>query len=360
MASSLSLLLALFGTPLAIRWFRRRNFGQQIREDGPRAHFVKKGTPTMGGIVIVTGATAAYALAHIRPRGLLSILRGGGQLEDLFVPLTPSGLLAFAVIAAMALLGFLDDYVKIRKRRSLGLNKTSKLLGQAAIAIGFAWAAGHFGQAASDVSFVRPLGLDLRVLLFAVWVFVIMSAASNGVNLADGVDGLACGSGAMVMGAYVVIAFWQFRHVCGAEGAAGCYVAPHSLDLAMVSASMLGSAAGFLWWNAAPAKIFMGDTGSLALGGAMAALAILTNTQLLLIVLGGLYVIEVTSVAVQVISYRVFGKRVFLMAPIHHHFELGGWPEFTVIVRFWILAGLSIAFGLGLFYADFIAQGGVG
>lgn len=357
-ASSLGLVIALFGTPIAIRAFQRRNFGQQIREDGPRAHFVKKGTPTMGGLVIVTGAIAAYAMAHIRPAGILQAVRGEGSSE-IFVPMTPSGVLAIGTVAAMAALGFLDDFLKIRRRRSLGLSKSAKLAGQLAIAGGFAFLAARFTQATTEVSFVRPLGLDLDVF-FAGFVFVILSAASNGVNLADGLDGLACGSGAMVMGAFIVIAFWQFRHVCGAAAPAGCYVAPHALDLAVVAAGMLGAASGFLWWNAAPARIFMGDTGSLALGGAMGALAILTNTQLLLVVLGGLYVIEVTSVVLQVLSFRIFRRRVFLMAPIHHHFELGGWPEFTVIVRFWILAGLFIALGLGMFYADFIARGGIG
>ena len=343
LAGAISLFLVLLGTPLAIRTLRQRRYGQYVREDGPQAHFVKKGTPTMGGLVIIGGAILAYALAHIRPGGM--------------EPFSPSGILAIATIAAMALLGFADDYLKISKRRSLGLNKTTKLIGQLLIALGFAFMA-QYTQAQREVSFVRPLGITLGIAFF-VWVFLIISASSNGVNLSDGLDGLACGSGAMVMGAYVVIAFWQARHGCPPTFVSGCYTAPHSLDLAMVAAAMLGACAGFLWWNAAPAKIFMGDTGSLALGGAMAALALLTNTQLLLIVLGGLYVVEVTSVVAQVVSFRLFRRRLFLMAPIHHHFELREWPEFTVIVRFWILAGLSIAFGLGLFYADFIQRGGL-
>ena len=346
LSSSLSLIMVLIGTPIVIKLFRQKAIGQHIREDGPQAHFVKKGTPTMGGVVILVGALAGYLVGHIRPGGMTRF--------------TPSGLVAMGAILAMGGLGFLDDYLKVAKRRSLGLNKTAKVIGQLVIALGFSLLSRSFAaQASGEISFVRPMGVDLK-LLFILWVFVIFSAASNGVNLADGLDGLACGSGAMVMGAYVVIAFWQVRHSCLPDPSAGCYLSPHSLDLAMVAGGMLGATAGFLWWNAAPAKIFMGDTGSLALGGAMAALAILTNTQLLLIVLGGLYVVEVSSVVLQVISFRVFKRRVFLMAPIHHHFELLGWPEFTVIVRFWILAGLSIALGLGLFYADFIARGGVG
>ncbi|MDQ4149221.1 MAG: phospho-N-acetylmuramoyl-pentapeptide-transferase [Actinomycetota bacterium] len=348
LAASISFLFVLIATPLAIRTLQRKRYGQYIREDGPRAHFVKKGTPTMGGLVIIGGAFAAYFGAHVTaPEG---------------PRFSPSGLLAMGTVAAMGLLGFIDDYLKVSKRRSLGLNKTAKILGQLLIAVGFVLLS-RPTQALQQVSFVRPLGVALGVM-FVVWVFLIVASASNGVNLADGLDGLASGSGALVMGAYVIIAFWQVRHSCPPPGTtappAGCYFARHSLDLAMFAASMLGASAGFLWWNAAPARIFMGDTGSLALGGAMAALAILTNTQLLLIVLGGLYVVEISSVILQVVSFRIFGRRLFLMAPIHHHFELLGWPEFTVIVRFWILAGLAVAFGLGLFYADFLARGGTG
>lgn len=341
--------IALFGTPIAIRVLRSREWGQVIREDGPRAHFPKHGTPTMGGLVIVGGAAAGYIAAHLRP--------------DEIRPFTAGGLMAMGAVLAMGGLGLIDDYLKVSRRRSLGLNKTGKLLGQLAIALVFAWIAGKFTGASTEISFARPLeDIDLGVLFF-LWVYVIFAAAANGVNLTDGLDGLAPGSSAGVMGAYVVIAFWQSRHLCEVlQGAQGCYtgVLAESQDLAMAAAGLVGAASGFLWWNAAPAKIFMGDTGAMALGGGMAAMAVLTNTQLLLIVLGGLYVVEVTSVIVQVISYRIFRKRAFLMAPIHHHFELQGWPEFTVIVRFWILAAMSIALGLGLFYADFIARGGVG
>lgn len=342
-AAAVSFLLVLVGTPLAIRILRRRSIGQFVREDGPKAHFVKKGTPTMGGIVIVLGAVAGYFVAHFRPSDITRF--------------SSSGLLAIATIVAMACLGFADDYLKISKRRSLGLSKSAKLIGQALITVGFV-AAIPYTQAEPEISFVRPLGVGLGVF-FALWILLIIAAAANGANLADGLDGLASGSGAMVMGAYVIIAFWQVRNLCqGITVVAGCYNARSSGDLALVAAGMMGATAAFLWWNAAPAKIFMGDTGSLALGGAMASLAILTNTQLLLIVLGGLYVVEVSSVVLQVISYRIFGRRLFLMAPIHHHFELLGWPEFTVIVRFWVLAALAVAFGLGLFYGEFISLGG--
>ena len=352
-AAGISLAVALLGTPVAIRFLRTRGIGQAIREDGPAAHFAKRGTPTMGGVVIILAALLGYLAAHLPHHSV--------------APYTASGLLAVGVVVAFGILGFIDDYIKVHKRRSLGLSKRWKFFGQAVIAVVFALVAGRYTQAAPQISFVRPLGINLGPLL-VVWVFLIMSACSNGVNLADGLDGLACGSAAMVMGAYVVISFWQYRHACKIGGKVGgkivaaavCYTSPHALDVAIVSAGLLGAAAGFLWWNAAPARIFMGDTGSLALGGAMGAMALLTNTQLLFIVLGGLYVVETSSVILQVVSFRVFGKRALLMAPLHHHFELLDWPEFTVIVRFWILAGLFVAFGLGLFYADFIARGGVG
>ena len=204
-------------------------------------------------------------------------------------------------------------------------------------------------------------------MLFFLWVFVMLTSSSNAVNLTDGLDGLAAGSTILSFAAYVFIAFWQFRHTCTeleklADGIqSACYGVDLNAmqDTAIIAAAMMGAAAGFLWWNAAPARIFMGDTGSLALGGLLGALAITTNTQLLLVILGGLYVIETMSVIVQVISFRGFGRRVFRMSPIHHHFELAGWPEFTVIVRFWIIAGLCVAVGLGVFYADFIARGGL-
>jgi phospho-N-acetylmuramoyl-pentapeptide-transferase len=347
LAAGVSLVLGLFLTPAAIRVLRNRGLGQYIREDGPRAHFVKRGTPTMGGVIIVGVTLAGYAAAHLRPGGPAPRFK-------------PTGLILLGVIVAMALVGLADDYLKISRRRSLGLNKSAKLLAQLLIALAFGVAADQYTQASTQISFARPLKIDLGVF-FLAWVFLIVASAANGVNLSDGLDGLASGSGTLVMGAYVVIAFWQFRHFCGDLNSRGCYThAGDSLDVAIVAAALLGATAGFLWWNAAPARIFMGDTGALALGGAMAALAVVTNTHLLLVILGGLYVVEATSVILQVISFRIFRRRIFLMAPIHHHFELRGWPEFTVIIRFWIIAGLSVALGLALFYADFIRLGGLG
>jgi phospho-N-acetylmuramoyl-pentapeptide-transferase len=351
------LVVTLLGTPFAIRAFRAWGWGQLIREDGPQGHMEKMGTPTMGGVVIIAGVLAGYVLARIS-----------------LGPKT-AGLCVLAVGVGLGGVGAVDDLLKIRRQRSLGLNKTAKFVGQAAVGIAFAVAVIHFNHVVThlpgttkaavwlqpDLSFIRDTGLRLG-LFFYLWGFIMIAAASNGVNLTDGLDGLASGSSALVFAAYVIIAFWEARHSCLLANASphSCYPIPPAaaLDVAIVAAAALGAVAGFLWWNAAPAKIFMGDTGSLALGGLLAALAIVTDTQLLLLVLGGLFALVTLSVIVQVVAFRLFQRRVFRMAPLHHHFELAGWPEFTVIVRFWILAGLAVAFGLGLFYADFLARGG--
>ncbi|MDQ3646938.1 MAG: phospho-N-acetylmuramoyl-pentapeptide-transferase [Actinomycetota bacterium] len=340
LAGMSGLIITLLGTPVAIRLFRRRGWGQLIREEGPRAHFEKRGTPTMGGLVILAGAFGGYLLGHI---GL-----GGPS------PFHDSGLLAMGTIMALAALGFLDDIIKIRKARSLGLQSRAKFLGQLIIGLTFAVLAVQVVGIGTDLSFFRSTAVDLG-LVFYLWVFVMMAASSNGVNLTDGLDGLAVGSAAQVLAAFVVIAFWQFRHQPFYDIAA---TGSDPFDIAIVAAALFGACAGFLWWNTAPAKIFMGDTGSLMLGGAMAVFAILLNTQLLLVIVGGLYVVETLSVITQVAVFKRTGRRIFLMAPIHHHFELAGWPEFTVIVRFWVLSGLSVAFGIGLFYADFLSKGG--
>jgi phospho-N-acetylmuramoyl-pentapeptide-transferase len=338
---AVGLLASLLGTPVAIRLFRRWGWGQHIREDGPQGHLEKMGTPTMGGVVIIGAVAVAYLVARVR------------------TPFTTAGMAVLGVPIGLGLVGFIDDMIKVRHQRSLGLSKTTKFVGQAIVGIIFALVAVKLSHVNADLSFIRDTGLNLG-LAFYVWVFVMIAASSNGVNLTDGLDGLASGSAALVLGAYVVIAFWEARHSCFPVRMAGCYdfKAVPAIDVAIVAAAALGAVAGFLWWNAAPAKIFMGDTGSLALGGLLAALAVMTDTQMLLLVLGGLYALETTSVIVQVAAFRLTGRRVFRMAPLHHHFELLGWPEFTVIVRFWILAGLAVAFGLGLFYADFLAKGG--
>jgi phospho-N-acetylmuramoyl-pentapeptide-transferase len=343
-AAGVGLTVTLLGTPLAIRLFKLWGWGQRIREDGPHTHLEKMGTPTMGGTVIVLGIVTGYVVTRL-----------------VFTTVTAAGLSVLLATVGLGVLGFIDDFIKVRRRRSLGLSKTAKILGQAVIAVAFGLVAVKVAHVPSDLSFVRGTGVDLGVL-FYVWTFVILSSSSNAVNLTDGLDGLASGASILVLSAFVFISFWQFRHTCTLGPATACYPVDvnAALDVGIVAGAAVGAVAGFRWWNAAPARSSMGATGSLALGGLMGALAIVTSTQLLLVVLGGLFVIETTSVIVQVISFRGFGRRVFRMSPIHHHFELAGWPEFTVIVRFWIITGLCVAVGIGLFYTDFVAHGGLG
>jgi phospho-N-acetylmuramoyl-pentapeptide-transferase len=342
-AAAVGLAVTLLGTPIAIRLFRTWGWGQRIREDGPHTHLEKMGTPTMGGTVIIAGIVAGYVATRL-----------------VFRTVTAAGVAVLTATVLLGILGFIDDFIKVRRRRSLGLSKTAKIVGQAIVALVFGYVAVQFADVPTGLSFIRSTGLDLGVLFF-LWVFVILASSSNGVNLTDGLDGLASGSSIMVLSGFVFIGFWQFRHACSL-GVSACYGIDvnAALDVAIVAAAAAGAAAGFLWWNAAPARIFMGDTGSLALGGLLGALAIVTRTQLLLVVLGGLFVIETMSVILQVIAFRGFGRRIFRMSPIHHHFELAGWPETTVIVRFWIVTGLCVAVGLGLFYTDFVARGGSG
>ncbi|MDQ4129485.1 MAG: phospho-N-acetylmuramoyl-pentapeptide-transferase [Actinomycetota bacterium] len=335
LAAAVSFIASLVITPYVIRYFRQRGFGQMIREDTTH-HAAKAGTPTMGGAAILLAALAGWVAA-----------RAVG------VDVTPTGLLVLGTFSGMGAVGFLDDFIKIRMKRNLGLNKTAKFGGQALIAVTFAYLGPHFGGISQRVSFVSEFGGQMPPLLFVVWVFLMLVGTSNAVNLTDGLDGLAAGASVQVLAAYTIIAFWQFRHPADYTIAPG-----PAADLAVIAASAMAASAGFLWWNAPPAEVFMGDTGSLALGGLLAALALSTNTQLLLVTLGGIFVIETLSVIAQVFFFRVLGRRVLRMAPLHHHFEMQGWQETTVIVRFWILAGIGVAVGLGLFYTEFLARGG--
>jgi len=327
---------AVLGTPLLIRVLRARGIGQLIRDDGPftHPHAGKAGTPTMGGIAIVSGVVLGYLVSHVRTE----------QLK-----FARTGLTLMFLVVGLAFVGFLDDYLAVRRGRNLGLRKRGKTGGQLLVASGFALLALRWVDVSTHLSFTRTLDLDLGTWLWFAFAIVVVYGTSNAVNITDGMDGLAAGSATFVFAAFTVICFWQFRHPF--EYAIDPAAAN---DLAVVAAAFAGACGGFLWWNAAPARIFMGDTGSLAIGGAMAGLALLNNTVLLLPILGGLYVVETCSVIAQVVSFRGFGRRVLRMAPIHHHFEVSGWPEFTVIVRFWIFAGACVALGVGLFYADFI------
>ena len=348
MAGGLALVLALLGTPVVIRFFRRRGYGQLIRDDGPQAHLSKRGTPTMGGTVIILAALIAYFVA--------TFTIGPG--------LSAGGLLAMGAFAGMGAVGFLDDYIKLRRNRSLGLTSTAKFGGQALVAVLFALGAQYVADTSTKLSVIGQTDFDLGAF-FALWIFVVLAASSNAVNLTDGLDGLAAGTSAFIFGAYTFIAYWIFRHgeATLVAGELVAFTGDYSLEawlhadaVAVAAAAACGAALGFLWWNAPPAQIFMGDTGALAIGGMLAALAVLTETELLLVVLAGLYVLETASVILQVGGFKLTGRRVFRMAPLHHHFELLGWQETTVIVRFWMIGGLFVLFGVGLFYSDYVAR----
>jgi phospho-N-acetylmuramoyl-pentapeptide-transferase len=342
---AVAMIVSLAGTPLVIRYFRDHGFGQMIREEGPASHQSKAGTPTMGGAAILLASVIGYAAAHI------TSLR-----------FTPVGILVLATFIGMGVVGFADDFIKVRMRRNLGLSKTAKFVGQGIITVVIATLGPPLAGIPRNISVVGDIQISLGAAAFLVWVFILLAGTSNAVNLTDGLDGLAAGSGVMVFGGYLLIAFWQFRNPQAYDfltpGSTGdiATVAANSLDVAVIAACAMAACAGFLWHNAPPAKIFMGDTGSLALGGLLAALAIVTNTQVLLILLGLLYVAETLSVIIQVFAFRVFSRRVFRIAPVHHHFELIGWQETTIIVRFWIVAGLGIALGLGVFYAESVTR----
>jgi len=360
LSGAFSLAFTLLLTPLFIRLFDRLEWGQFIRDDGPQSHHTKRGTPTMGGIVFILGSVLGYLFGHIV----------SGE------PMTFSALLVLLLMVGLGLIGFIDDFTKTRQQRSLGLGGWAKVAGQALVATVFAVLALSFpnenGQtpASTMISAVRDIHwLDLAfagsiggVILFAIWVNVIVVSTSNAVNVADGLDGLATGASILSIAAYIFIAFWQFNQSCfntliDPDNVYRCYEVRDSLDLAIVAAAIAASLIGFLWWNTSPAQIFMGDTGSLAIGGALAALAILTRTELLLVLIGGLFLIVTGSVILQRAYFKITkGKRIFLMSPLHHHFELKGWAEVTVVVRFWLIGGLFVAVGVGLFYLEWVSQ----
>jgi len=326
-------LIALFLTPFWMRFLRERSLGQLIREEVPTSHHAKAGTPTMGGVIIVFAAVVGYVMGHVGTS----------------IAFTRAGVLVVAVIVASGLLGFIDDYLGIRNERNLGLNKRGKFVGQLAIAAAFAVLSIEWVHTSTNLSFTRYSlpGWNLTPLGWMLLAVVVIVATSNAVNLTDGLDGLAAGSATFCFGVLSIIGYWQFRHYA-------IYRLPSALDLGLVAVGLVGACLGFLWWNAAPARIMMGDTGSLAIGTGLGALCLLMNLDLLLVVIGGLFVAETASVILQVLSFRLFGRRIFRMAPFHHHFELRGWPEITVIIRFWILSGLLAMLGLGMFYGDFL------
>jgi phospho-N-acetylmuramoyl-pentapeptide-transferase len=306
-AGTASLLMCLFLSPKFIEFLRRREFGQNIREEGPQGHQTKAGTPTMGGIIIILAITVPYVLLSKRDWQSVGVF--------------------FAAVAC-ALLGFADDYTKIVKRRSLGLRARTKLVVTIAISLGLWWIATQKASIGPTIR-LRPFDASVDLgPLFPLFIYLVVAGTTTAVNFTDGLDGLAAGCAAIVLLAYIGITF-----ITGGR------------DLAILSGCLVGACIGFLWFNSFPASIFMGDTGSLGLGGAIAGLAVMTNTETLLILLGGIFVIEVLSVVIQVFSFQVFRKRVFLMAPIHHHFELLAWSETKIILRFWIVAAAFGAIG---------------
>src|ERR1700761_1175593 len=336
------MIVALLGTRPTITVLRKRKLGQEMRLEGSQATpaLSKSGTPSMGGIVIIIASLIGYVLGHL-------------FTDD---PMTASGVLVLFLMTGRGFVGFLDDFIKVFMRRSLGLRSGAKLLGQGIVGVIFAVLVIHFPDgydltpASTHISFLSDFGVSIGAVLFVIWVLLMVTATSNGVNLTDGLDGLATGASILVLAAYVIIGNWQGRNDCTNTLAQNCYDVRDPYDAAVVAAVVMGACFGFLWWNAPPAKIFMGDTGSLALGGALAGLAIVTRTDLLLLLLGGLFVIITMSVVIQVGSYKLRRKRVFKMAPLQHHFELAGWAETTIVVRFWLIAGMFVALGLGIFY----------
>jgi phospho-N-acetylmuramoyl-pentapeptide-transferase len=352
LAGAVSMALTLLGTRLAINLLAKRGYGQEIRDDGPTSHHTKRGTPTMGGTVFIIATIVGYFAA---------------KLFTMTEP-SASAVLVLFLFAGMGAVGFLDDFIKIVRQRSLGLRSKAKLAGQTLVAVVFAVLALQFpderGQnpASPFISFIRDIQwLHLVPVLVVIWILLLIAGMSNGVNLADGLDGLATGASMMVFGAYTLICIWQSNQSCATAPGAKCYEVRDPRDLAVVAAALTGALFGFLWWNASPAKIFMGDTGSLSLGGAVAGFGVMTRTELLVLLLGGLFVIITASVILQVGWFKVtkrtsgVGKRIFRMAPIQHHFEMLGWEQVNVVIRFWIISGMCVATGLGLFYAEWVA-----
>jgi phospho-N-acetylmuramoyl-pentapeptide-transferase len=358
LAGTLSFIFSLFMTPVFIRIFKRIGWGQAIF-DGlmPDQHRAKKGTPTMGGIVVITAVLLGYFLSSWITQATVVL----------------PALLVLFMMVGLGIVGFIDDYIKTRKQRSMGLGAWSKIVGQVIVAIIFIVLGLSFPDVhgvtpiATKISFIRDLPFDflqlgavIGLILFGVFIVLIVTSTSNAVNLTDGQDGLATGSSIFAIGAFVIICFWQFNQSCfrlslDPSVAYKCYEVRDPIDLAIVAAAIVGALIGFLWWNTSPAQIFLGDTGSMALGGALAALAILSHTELLLPIIAGLFVMDTGSVILQLTYFKLTkGKRIFLMSPIHHHFEGKGWAEWTVVVRFWIVAGLCVAVGVGLFYVEWL------
>lgn len=348
-----SLVLSLGLTPLVARFFVRKGLGQPIHDDMLEEHQVKQGTPTMGGSAVIAAAAIGYLVA--------TLVAGAGP--------SASGMLVLLLLVGLGVVGFFDDYLKITRERNLGLRGRTKLIGQTLVAVLFAILAIRLPDAdgltpaSTFLSFTRDLpGLQLGAVVFVLWALFMVSATSNGVNLIDGMDGLAAGSCILVFAGYTIVCVWQFNQSCAAADLPGCYHVRDPYDLAIIAFALATACGGFLWWNANPARIIMGDTGALGLGGAVAGLAITTRTELLLIVIGGLYVAANASVILQrgyfKLTRRLTGtpRRIFLNSPIQHHYHHKGWPEITIVIRFWIICGILVAAGISMFYAEWLTH----
>ena len=360
-AGMVSLAFSLLFTPLFATLFRRMNLGQFIRADTPTTHQVKRGTPSMGGIIFIAAAVIGYFLAKLI----------GGEAPS------ASALLVLLMMMGLGAVGFVDDFMKVKRQNSLGLSGTGKIIGTAVVAIIFALLSINMrdengnAPASTAISFIRDIdalnfvaifGPTLGIAALIAWIVLVTTSVSNAVNLTDGLDGLAAGASIFAIGSYIIIGFWQANQSCFAKGldsavAYKCYDVSSPFELATVAAAIVGALIGFLWWNTSPAQIMMGDTGAFGLGGALAALAILSRTELLLVFIGGLFVIITLSVILQVSYFKLTkGKRIWRSSPLHHHFEMKGWAEVTIVVRFWIIAGLFVTLGIGLFYIEWLSR----
>lgn len=358
-AAGFSMVFTLLLTPLFAKAFRRLNLGQFIRADTPTTHVIKRGTPSMGGVVFVTASVIGYFVGH---------LFGGGRPSI-------SAMLVILMMGGVGLIGFVDDLMKVSKQNSLGLPGIYKIIGTAVIGVIFALIGINYRDShgrspvSTSLSFIRDLNFDFLAtfgviagtIAIVLWIVFLTVSTSNAVNLADGLDGLAAGASILAIGSYIIIGYWQAIQSCyslttDSENYFKCYDVSSPLELATIAAAIVGALIGFLWWNTSPAQIMMGDTGAFALGGALAALAILSRTELLLVFIGGLFVIITGQVIVQRIYFKATkGKRIWKSSPYHHHFEMKGWLEVTIVVRFWIIAGLFVGAGVGLFYLEWLS-----
>jgi phospho-N-acetylmuramoyl-pentapeptide-transferase len=356
-AAAFAFIVTLIGTPFAIASLRRLKAAQPIRDINPVAHQLKRGTPTMGGIVFVCGTLGAYVIGHLVLKTLPS---------EQIVPPGPTitGLVLLGLMVFCGLIGFIDDFLKVSRQNSAGLSGRWKLVLQLLIGLAFGLIAAHFpstsGQTVASpyLSFVRDIPASRIGTILAIVLFIaVVMASTNAVNLTDGLDGLATGTSIVVLMAYVGISFWQYRHWCSdTVPGAYCYQSRDPIETALIAAAAAGALAGFLWWNTSPAQIIMGDTGSMALGGLIAGEAVATRTIMLLPIIGALFVIITGSRIIQYVSWKTRHKRVFRMSPLHHHFEQVGWSEVTIVTRFWIIAGIGAAAGVALFYGAFLAH----